>query len=252
MEVKQTMSLFRRSLINDNIAQTVAFDPKRFVGLATLPLQDPQLAAEELKRCKVDLNLHGVEIGTHVGDRNIGDSFFDPVFKVASDLNMPLFVHPWGMPNDGRHSKYWLPWLVGMPAETTQAALSLMFSGTFEKFPNLKVMMIIAVNLSLTQRLYNADMPCARWRQLAVHLRPSTPLVSSVSERHASRLQSRSDQVLSVGQLVGRHVAAQSKVARLGARRDGRGDYASEVIPRFIDFVTGLHDAGYGLPVLVG
>lgn len=125
--------------LNDNIAETVASNPERFLAFGTVPLQDPIRAAEELKRCKTELNLSGIQIGTHVDDRNIGDSFFDPFLKAAADMNMPLFIHPWDMRDQGRHSKYWLPWLVGMPAETTQAALSLMFSGTFERFPNLRV-----------------------------------------------------------------------------------------------------------------
>ncbi|KAI1283178.1 2-amino-3-carboxymuconate-6-semialdehyde decarboxylase [Halotydeus destructor] len=125
--------------LNDDIAQKVATHPDRFKGLGTVPLQDPVLAASELKRCKLDLKLAGIEVGTHAADRNLGDAFFDPVFHTACELDMPLFVHPWDMPTTGRHGKYWLPWLVGMPAETTQAALSMMFSGVFEKFPKLRV-----------------------------------------------------------------------------------------------------------------
>lgn len=125
--------------LNDNIAETVALHPDRFLAFGTVPLQDPVRAAEELKRCKTELHLSGIQIGTHVDDRNIGDSFFDPFLKAAADMDMPIFIHPWDMRDEGRHSKYWLPWLVGMPAETTQAALSLMFNGVFERFPNLRV-----------------------------------------------------------------------------------------------------------------
>lgn len=125
--------------LNDNIAETVSSHPDRFLAFGTVPLQDPVRAAEELKRCKTDLKLSGIQIGTHVDDRNIGDPFFDPFLKTAADMDVPLFIHPWDMRDQGRHSKYWLPWLVGMPAETTQAALSLMFGGAFERFPNLRV-----------------------------------------------------------------------------------------------------------------
>ncbi|KAM4859418.1 2-amino-3-carboxymuconate-6-semialdehyde decarboxylase isoform 2-T2 [Thomomys bottae] len=60
-------------------------------------------------------------------------------YWAAERLNCSLFVHPWDMQMDGRMAKYWLPWLVGMPAETTMAICSMIMGGVFEKFPKLKV-----------------------------------------------------------------------------------------------------------------
>ena len=59
-------------------------------------------------------------------------------FQTAEDLDLALFVHPWDMVMGGRQSKYWLPWLVGMPAETATAIVSVLMGGILEKFPRLK------------------------------------------------------------------------------------------------------------------
>ncbi|XP_067138621.1 2-amino-3-carboxymuconate-6-semialdehyde decarboxylase-like [Centruroides vittatus] len=126
-------------ILNDHIASIVAHHPKRFVGFATLPLQAPELAVQELKRCVGTLGLRGAMIGSHVNAWNLDTEGLYPLYKTAEDLNSPLFVHPWDMEQRGRMSKYWLPWLVGMPAETTTAICSMIFGGVFEKFPNLKV-----------------------------------------------------------------------------------------------------------------
>jgi len=135
-------------MLNDHIAETVRGTPKRFAGLGTLPLQDPELAAHELERCVRELGLRGAEIGTHVDAnehchgpdcRNLDHPSLDVVWKTAEELGAALFVHPWDMIGKNRMPKYWLPWLVGMPAETSLAICSMIFGGVFERFPKLKV-----------------------------------------------------------------------------------------------------------------
>jgi aminocarboxymuconate-semialdehyde decarboxylase len=126
-------------LINDDLAATVAKNPKRFVGLGTLPMQAPLLAAEEIKRCKHDLNFPGFQIGSHIGEWNLDAPELYPIYKTAEDLGVALFVHPWDMDMGGRFSKYWLPWLVGMPAETATAICSMLMGGILAKFPRLKI-----------------------------------------------------------------------------------------------------------------
>ena len=64
---------------------------------------------------------------------------FSPIFEEAERLGAAIFIHPWDMMNSKKMEKYWLPWLVGMPAETTLAACSLMFGGVLDKLPNLKI-----------------------------------------------------------------------------------------------------------------
>lgn len=125
--------------LNDHIAEIVARYPRRFIGLGTVPLQAPSLAIKELERCVVDLGLAGVEIGTHVNDWNLSDEELFPFFEAAEALNACIFVHPWDMMGKERMPKYWLPWLVGMPAETSLAICSMIFGGVFERLPRLRV-----------------------------------------------------------------------------------------------------------------
>lgn len=124
--------------LNDHIAGIVERYPKRFIGLGTLPLQDPELALAELERCK-SIGLAGIEIGSHVNDWNLNAPELFPVFEACQDLNMSVFVHPWDMMAKDKMQDYWLPWLVGMPAETSLAICSMIFGGVLERLPNLKV-----------------------------------------------------------------------------------------------------------------
>ncbi len=125
--------------LNDHIASVVAEFPKRFVGLGTLPMQAIDLAVKELERCVRELKLAGVEIGTHVNGANLNEATFFPLYEAAQDLGAAIFVHPWDMLGQERMKKYWLSWLVGMPAETALAICSMIFGGIFERFPRLRV-----------------------------------------------------------------------------------------------------------------
>jgi len=124
--------------LNDHIAEVVTEFPLRFVGLGTVPLQDTKLAITELERCK-QIGLEGVQIGTNVNQLNLGESRFFDFFKACEELGMAVFVHPWEMMGEADMQKYWLPWLVGMPAEVSRAICSLIFSGTLEKCPGLRI-----------------------------------------------------------------------------------------------------------------
>ncbi len=83
--------------LNDHIAQVVAENPKRFIGLGTLPLQAPDLAVKELRRCVNDLGLAGVQIGSHVNDWNLDAPELFPIFEEVEKLGACIFVHPWGI-----------------------------------------------------------------------------------------------------------------------------------------------------------
>ena len=125
--------------LNDHIAGIVSHHPKRFVGLGTLPMQSPDLAVKELDRCIEKLGFAGVEIGTHVNGRNLYDEHVFPVLQRAAELGAAVFVHPWDMMGKERMPRYWLPWLVGMPAEVSLAICSMIFGGVFERLPKLRV-----------------------------------------------------------------------------------------------------------------
>ncbi|MFN7964206.1 MAG: amidohydrolase family protein [Acidobacteriota bacterium] len=126
-------------LLNDHLAEVVARYPARFAGLGTVPLQAPELAIAELTRCVRELGLSGVQIGTHVDDRNLDDPALFSFFAAAAELGAAVFVHPWEMLAKARMPKYWLPWLVGMPTETALAASTLAFGGVLERLPTLRI-----------------------------------------------------------------------------------------------------------------
>lgn len=124
--------------LNDHIADLTVRYPKNYIGLATLPMQDPELAIKELERCK-KLGFPGIQIGSNVNQMNLSDPFFFPIFEACQSLGMAIMIHPWQMMGFDEIQKYWLPWLVGMPAETSRAACSLIFGGVLERLPNLRV-----------------------------------------------------------------------------------------------------------------
>ncbi|MEZ4422305.1 MAG: amidohydrolase family protein [Gemmatimonadota bacterium] len=134
---RDTLDLSR--LLNDHLAGVVAEHPTRFTALGTLPMQAPELAAQELERCVKELGFPGVQIGSHVNDWNLDEPALLPFYEAAEALGAAVFVHPWDMLAPERMRRYWMRWLVGMPTETTIAICSLVFGGIFERFPKLRV-----------------------------------------------------------------------------------------------------------------
>lgn len=124
---------------NDHIAETVAKEPQHFIGLGTVPMQNTDLAIKEMERCMKELRMPGIEIGTNINGDNLSDKKFFPFYEAAEKLGCALFIHPWEMMGEKQMEKYWLPWLVGMPAETSRAICSMIFGGVFEQFPKLRV-----------------------------------------------------------------------------------------------------------------
>jgi aminocarboxymuconate-semialdehyde decarboxylase len=126
-------------LLNDHTAETVRRDPTRFAGLGTIPLQDPDRACRELERCVTTLGLRGVQIGTNVCGLDLGEPHLRPVFQTAERLSAAVFVHPWDMLAKERMTRYWSPWLVGMPTETCLAICSVLMSGLLDALPRLRI-----------------------------------------------------------------------------------------------------------------
>jgi aminocarboxymuconate-semialdehyde decarboxylase len=135
-EPKHTLEISK--YLNDHIAEVCNLFPKRFVGLGTLPMQHTEMAIKELRRCK-EIGLKGIQIGSHINDWNLNEPALFPIFEAMQELDMALFVHPWWWSAKTKMPKYWLPWLVGMPAETSLAICSMIFGGIFERLPKLRV-----------------------------------------------------------------------------------------------------------------
>lgn len=125
--------------LNDHIAGIVKSDPMHFIGLGTIPMQSSKLAIKELERCVKELGLAGVQIGSNVNDKNLDEPEFFDIFAAAEELGAAVFIHPWNMMGKDLMQKYWLPWLVGMPAETSRAICSMIFGGVLQRLPKLRV-----------------------------------------------------------------------------------------------------------------
>ena len=125
--------------LNDHIAETVVKTPQRFIGIGTVPMQDVDMAITEMERCVHELKMPGLEIGSNINGVNLSEKKFFPFYKRAAELGCALFIHPWEMMGESQMQQYWLPWLVGMPAETSRAICSLIFGGVFQQFPTLRV-----------------------------------------------------------------------------------------------------------------
>ena len=138
-DIKPKDGLEVAQYLNDHIAQICRDHPKHYIGLATIPMQDEELAIKELERCKKELNLSGIQIGSNINDKNLSSDWFFPIFQACEALGMAVMIHPWNMMGFSSMERYWLPWLVGMPAETSRAACSLIFGGVLERLPNLRV-----------------------------------------------------------------------------------------------------------------
>ncbi|MCC6599547.1 MAG: amidohydrolase [Crocinitomicaceae bacterium] len=123
--------------LNDHIIDLVQKYPKNYIGLGTLPMQDIELAIAELERCRKE-GMRGIQIGSNINGKNLSETGFFPLWEACEKLNMCVLVHPWEMMGQDDIKKYWLPWLVGMPAETTRAICSLIFGGVMERFPKVR------------------------------------------------------------------------------------------------------------------
>jgi aminocarboxymuconate-semialdehyde decarboxylase len=126
-------------ILNDHLAGVVREAPDRFVALGTVPMQDGPRAVQELARCVRQLGMPGVQIGTNVDGRDLDNAAFAEFFAAAESLDAAIFIHPWDVMGREETPRFWMPWLVGMPAETARAACALAFGGVLDKHPRLKV-----------------------------------------------------------------------------------------------------------------
>lgn len=126
------------AFLNDHIMEIVSTYSGSFIGLGTVPMQDTRLAIQEMERCKKN-GMRGLQIGSNVNQLNLNEPHFDEFFAACEELDMCLLIHPWQMMGQENMNRYWLPWLVGMPAEITRAICSMIFGGVFDRHPRLRV-----------------------------------------------------------------------------------------------------------------
>jgi aminocarboxymuconate-semialdehyde decarboxylase len=125
--------------INDIAREMCSENPQRLKSLCQVPLQDIDLACNEVSRAMATGHV-GVHIGNHVTGRNLDDPEIVRFLAHCAAEDIPVLVHPWDTMSAERMPKYMLAWLVGMPAETHLAILSLVLSGAFERLPeSLKI-----------------------------------------------------------------------------------------------------------------
>ncbi len=120
--------------MNDLTLEHCSYNLQRLKAMAQVPLQDLEHACREVERAK-DTGHVGVQIGNHVGPRDLDDPQLVDFLVHCANVGMPVLVHPWDMMTDGRMKQWMLPWLVAMPAETQLGILSLILSGAFERIP---------------------------------------------------------------------------------------------------------------------
>ena len=128
---------------NEGLAKWVAAHPDRFVAIASVALQHPELAAEQLQDGVKRLGLRGASIGGHVNGEDLSLPKYDPFWAKAAELGVPVFMHPGGAENivkDGAfRGRGDLGNIIGNPLETTYFLSRLIFDGVFDKFPGLRV-----------------------------------------------------------------------------------------------------------------
>ena len=127
---------------NDDMARLTKEHPDRFAAIATLPMQAPQQAADELRRAMTKLGMHGAMIGSNINGKNLDDPSFEPLWAVASELDAFMVVHPGNVAGADRLRSYYLGNLIGNPLDTTIAAACLIFGGVLERHPKLNFVMV--------------------------------------------------------------------------------------------------------------
>ncbi len=126
-------------IVNDRLSEIVEGHPDRFVGLGTLPMQDVDLALDELERVVRELRFAGLEICTNVNGVDFDDVRFLPFFEKVVEHDLLLVVHPHGFFDGRRLADHYLINTVGMPMDSTVFIARMIFGGVLERFPDLKV-----------------------------------------------------------------------------------------------------------------
>ena len=126
-------------LTNDGFAEIIEKYPDRFTALATLPLQDPDAAVEELVRSVKDLGLKGAMLLSNVNGKPLDDEAFLPVYEKAVKLDVPMYIHPTSPINDKSMEDLRLVPMIGFGIDTSLSVIRLVLSGVMKKLPKFKL-----------------------------------------------------------------------------------------------------------------
>ncbi len=127
------------SAANEHVVGAADQRPDRLVGLATVALQHPGMAADQLRHATESLGLRGVEISTTVAGKDLSDPALDPFWAAAEELGSFVFIHPWGCSLGHRLAFAYLGNVIGQPIETTLALSHIIFGGVLDRFPGLRI-----------------------------------------------------------------------------------------------------------------
>jgi aminocarboxymuconate-semialdehyde decarboxylase len=125
-------------MVNEYTASGVRKHPEHLLGLATVPLQDVEIAVQELIYAVQDLGLHGVVTGSNVNGLGFDEEQFQPFFETAQELGVPIFIHPNSPAGTERVRHYYLANFLSYPLESAVVASKLVFGGVLDRYPNLK------------------------------------------------------------------------------------------------------------------
>ena len=220
---------------NTKLAEVCAAHPDRFVGLGTVALQHPDLAAEQLQEAVKNFNLRGVLIGGSVNDQELSDSKFHPFWAKAEELGALVFIHPQTFRENQHRLKGngWLSNVIGHPLESTIAVSHLIFEGTLDRFPGLKILVAHAGGY-LPSYVGRSDR-CGKGLASPERCRPVKKLPSEYIRQLYYDTLIFSDEGL-------RHLIAEVGVSQVALGTDAPGDWH----PEAVDFVLnspGLSEA---------
>ena len=142
LDDEQARGIARRG--NDILKAACEKYPDRFYGMTAIAPQDPAFSAEELKRGKEELGFHGVQVNSHIKGHYLDEEQFDPILRACADLDLPLYIHPQGPPDEmiGGMADAGLDGAIfGFAVETAYHAMRLMTTGVFDRYPNLQLML---------------------------------------------------------------------------------------------------------------
>lgn len=133
------LGLALSQIINDEYVALAARHPGRFIGVGSVPLQDVPKAVTELQRA-VKKGLRGVMANSNINGRYLDDPYFWPFYEALEEADVPLFIHPANPFGADKLKEFHLNYLLGLPADTTLCVARLIFSGTLDRFPRLRLL----------------------------------------------------------------------------------------------------------------